>query len=221
MTENVAKYIDHTLLKPDATREMIEQLIVEAKQYSFKAVCIHPSWVKFCAERLEQTNISVCTVIGFPLGAQTISTKVFEAKEAIKNGATEIDMVINIGRLKSKDDKYIEQELKALVNAVENKALLKVIIETALLTNEEKTTVLQIAKRTGVDFVKTSTGFASGGATVKDVQLMAEIVGPHVSVKASGGIRTMKDVKKMLQAGAKRIGASASVEIMRQQNLKK
>lgn len=216
MTENIAQYIDHTLLKPDATQGMIEQLIDEAKQYAFKAVCIHPSWVKFCAEQLKSTNISICTVIGFPLGAQTVETKVFEAKEAIKNGATEIDMVINIGRLKSKDEKYISREIEALVNIVQGKALLKVIIETALLTEEEKITVLQIAKKNKVDFVKTSTGFASGGATIEDVRLMTKIVSPDVSVKASGGIRTINDVKNMIKAGATRIGASASVEIMQQ-----
>lgn len=216
MTKNIAKYIDHTLLKPDASQKMIEQLVAEAKQYSFKAVCIHPSWVKFCAKQLAETDVAVCTVIGFPLGAQTIKSKVYETKNAIENGATEIDMVINIGRLKSKDLLYIEWELKALVAAVKDKALLKVIIETALLTDDEKVTVLNIAKKCGVDFVKTSTGFATGGATVNDVQLMKQTVGPNISVKASGGIRTLTDMKKMLQAGATRIGASAGVEIMHQ-----
>lgn len=214
MRENIAQYIDHTLLKPDATKESIKQLIEEAKRYHFKSVCIHPSWVKFCAKKLKQTNIEICTVVGFPLGAQTIETKVFEAKEAIDNGATEIDMVINIGRLKSKDDEYIERELEALIKVVKNRAVLKVIMETALLTKEEKIKILKFAKKYQVDFVKTSTGFAPRGATVEDIRLMKEIVSPDVFIKASGGIRTLKDAKQMIEAGATRIGASASVAIV-------
>lgn len=216
MAKTFAQFIDHTLLKQDATKQMIEQLIAEAKKYSFKAVCVHPSWVTFCAEHLRHTNIAVCTVIGFPLGAGTTATKVFAAKEAIANGATEIDMVINIGRLKSNDVNYIENELEQLIAAIKPKAQLKVIIETALLTKEEKITVLQIAKQCGVHFVKTSTGFASGGATTEDVQLMKQIVGQTIQVKASGGIRTFADMQKMIKAGATRIGASAGVEIMKE-----
>lgn len=216
MQQNIAQFIDHTLLSPDATEQSVKGLVDEAIEYSFKSVCIHPSWVNYCARRLADTEIAVCTVVGFPLGAQTIETKRFETEDAIANGATEIDMVINIGRLKSADYQYVEKEIKTLVEATKNKALLKVIIETALLTAKEKTTILNIARERHVDFVKTSTGFAAGGATVDDVQLMKNIVGDTIEVKASGGIRTLADFQQMIQAGATRIGASAGVKIMRE-----
>lgn len=217
MTKSIAQYIDHTLLKPDATRDMIDQLINEAKEYQFKSVCIHPSWVKYCVKNLENTFTGICTVVGFPLGASTITTKVNEAKEAIENGADEIDAVINIGRLKSKDYHYIEKELQSLTEVTHKRAILKIIIETALLTKEEKIAILNLAKKFKVDFVKTSTGFAASGASVEDIQLMKEIVHAEVSIKASGGIRTLTDARKMIEAGATRIGASASVAIVKEE----
>jgi len=215
---NIAKYIDHTLLNPDATQENIDNLINEAIEYTFKSVCVHPSWVKYCAQKLVNTEVAVCTVVGFPLGAQTIETKQFEAEDAMAKGATEIDMVINIGRLKSADYTYIEREIKSLVEVTRDKALLKVIIETALLSDDEKIAVLKIARNHQVDFVKTSTGFATGGATVADIKLMKDIVGDSVQIKASGGIRTLNDFQQMTQAGATRIGASAGIAIMHEIN---
>ncbi|HLR80622.1 MAG TPA: deoxyribose-phosphate aldolase [Bacillota bacterium] len=214
MNKTVATYIDHTLLKPDATTTEIEQLVAEAKQYQFASVCVQPSWVTLCHERLQDTPVKVCTVIGFPLGATSTAVKVFEANEAIDNGAQEVDMVIHIGALKSNDDDYVYQDIHRVVQAAQGKALTKVIIETALLTEEEKIRACRLAKKAGADFVKTSTGFSSGGATLEDVRLMRETVGSKMGVKASGGIRDARDAKAFIEAGATRIGASAGVDIV-------
>ncbi len=211
---NIAKYIDHTLLKPEATKEQIEKLCQEAKEYEFASVCVNPTWVSYAAELLKGSSVKVCTVIGFPLGATSTETKAFETKQAIEDGATEIDMVINIGRLKSGEDEFVKRDIEAVVNAAKGKALVKVIIETSLLTNDEKERACRLSVEAGADFVKTSTGFSTGGATVEDVKLMREVVGPNVGVKASGGVRSAEDAKQMIDAGATRIGASSGVAIV-------
>lgn len=211
---SIASYIDHTLLKQDATGQQIDQLCAEAAQYHFASVCVNPYYVARCVKNLKGTDVKVCTVVGFPLGATTTETKVFETLQAIATGATEIDMVINVCALKSGHIKGVEQDIQALVAACEGKALLKVIIETCLLTDEEKVLACQIAKRCGADFVKTSTGFSTGGATVEDIALMRETVGPEMGVKASGGIRDYAKAKAMVEAGATRIGASAGIAIV-------
>lgn len=209
----INKYIDHTLLKPDATKEGIDKLLAEAKEYDFASVCVNPYWVAYCAQVLKDSDVKVCTVIGFPLGANTTATKVFEAREAIANGADEIDMVINIGELKAGNDAAVEADIHALAEASGNK-LLKVIIETCLLTDQEKVRACQLAVKAGADYVKTSTGFSTGGATIPDVTLMRQTVGEQVGVKASGGARTYQDAKAFVEAGASRIGASAGVAIV-------
>lgn len=209
----INKYIDHTLLKPDATKEGIDKLLAEAKEYDFASVCVNPYWVAYCAQVLKDSDVKVCTVIGFPLGANTTATKVFEAKEAIANGADEIDMVINIGELKAGNDAAVEADIHALAEASGNK-LLKVIIETCLLTDQEKVRACQLAVKAGAVYVKTSTGFSTGGATIPDVILMRQTVGDQVGVKASGGARTYQDAKAFVEAGASRIGASAGVAIV-------
>jgi deoxyribose-phosphate aldolase len=209
-----ARMIDHTLLKPEATKEQIVKLAEEAKTYHFASVCVNPTWVKTAYEILKDTDVKVCTVIGFPLGATTPEVKAFETKNAIENGASEVDMVINIGALKSGDDELVEKDIRAVVEAAKGKALVKVIIETCLLTDEEKVRACELAVKAGADFVKTSTGFSTGGATVKDVALMRKTVGPNVGVKASGGIRSADDLLAMEKAGANRIGASAGVQII-------
>lgn len=206
--------IDHTLLKADATAEDIKQICEEAKAHSFASVCVNPAWVKYCSTVLHDSDVKVCTVIGFPLGASTTETKVFETKNAIEHGATEIDMVINIGALKSADDKLVEQDIRAVVEVAKEKALTKVIIETSLLSNEEKVRACELAVKAGADYVKTSTGFSNGGATKEDVELMRKTVGPHIGVKASGGVRTTEDAKIMIDAGATRIGASSGIAIV-------
>ena len=211
---SIASYIDHTLLKQDATGEQIDRLCAEAAQYHFASVCVNPYYVARCVKNLKGTDVKVCTVVGFPLGATTTETKVFETLQAIATGATEIDMVINVCALKSGHIKGVEQDIQALVAACEGKALLKVIIETCLLTDEEKVLACQIAKRCGADFVKTSTGFSTGGATVEDIALMRKTVGPEMGVKASGGIRDYAKAKAMVEAGATRIGASAGIAIV-------
>jgi deoxyribose-phosphate aldolase len=216
MTQNVARMIDHTLLKPDATKDEIVKLVSEAKQYLFASVCINPAWVKTAADLLVDTpDVKVCTVIGFPLGATTTETKVFETKNSIEHGATEVDMVINIGALKDKQDDLVEQDIRAVVEAAKGKALTKVIIETCLLTDEEKKRACELAVKAGADFVKTSTGFSTGGATVADIQLMRKTVGPDLGVKASGGVRSREDALAMIEAGATRIGASAGIAIVK------
>jgi deoxyribose-phosphate aldolase len=212
---DIAKMIDHTLLKPDATQQEIAQLCFEARKYSFASVCVNPTWVSLCAELLKGSAVKVCTVIGFPLGATSSETKGFETETAIKQGATEIDMVINIGALKARDLELVAKDIRGVVNAAHARGILvKVIIETVLLTDEEKTIACLISKEAGADFVKTSTGFAGGGATVKDVALMRKTVGPQMGVKASGGVRTFEDAESMIKAGATRIGASAGVKII-------
>jgi deoxyribose-phosphate aldolase len=214
MTQNVTRMIDHTLLKADATKEAIVKLVEEAKEYSFASVCVNPTWVKLAAEMLKDTPaVKVCTVIGFPLGASTPETKAFETKNAIENGANEIDMVINISALKDKQDELVERDIRAVVEASKGKALTKVIIETCLLTNEEKVRACELSVKAGADFVKTSTGFSTAGATVEDIRLMRETVGPEIGVKASGGVRSLEDALAMVEAGATRIGASSGVSI--------
>ncbi|MXQ52875.1 deoxyribose-phosphate aldolase [Shimazuella sp. KC615] len=214
MQMDTAKMIDHTLLKPEATQEEIIKLCAEAREYGFASVCVNPVWVKVAAEELKGSNVKVCTVIGFPLGASTTAVKRFETEDAIKNGAEEVDMVMNIGLLKSGEDEVVEADIRSVVEAARGKALVKVIIETSLLTEEEKVRACEISMRASADFVKTSTGFGSGGATVKDVLLMRKVVGNKLGVKASGGIRDWNDLKSMLEAGANRIGASSGVKIM-------
>jgi deoxyribose-phosphate aldolase len=214
MLKEKARMIDHTLLKPEATKEQIVKLAEEAKTYHFASVCVNPAWVKTAYEILKDTDVKVCTVIGFPLGATTPEVKAFETKNAIENGASEVDMVINIGALKSGDDELVEKDIRAVVEAAKGKALVKVIIEACLLTDEEKVRACQLAVKAGADFVKTSTGFSTGGATAEDVALMRKTVGPNVGVKASGGIRTADDLLAMEKAGANRIGASAGVQII-------
>jgi deoxyribose-phosphate aldolase len=210
----VNRFIDHTLLKPEATTQQIKQLCEEARQYNFASVCINPVQVKLAAQLLQNSEVEVCTVIGFPLGATPSRVKVFEAEQALNDGATEIDMVINIGALKEGNDDLVEQDIVDVVQAAHRqKALCKVIIETALLTDEEKVRACRLAKKAGADFVKTSTGFSSGGATVEDVALMRQTVGPDIGVKAAGGIKTLTDAQNMIAAGATRLGVSAGVKI--------
>ncbi|GAA0602129.1 deoxyribose-phosphate aldolase [Virgibacillus siamensis] len=214
MTMDLAKYIDHTQLKPDTKKEKIEQIITEAKTHGFASVCVNPYWVPYCYEKLQETDVKVCTVIGFPLGATTTAVKEFETKQAIRDGATEVDMVINVGELKSGNQDAVLADIQTVVEAAGNEALTKVIIETSLLTDDEKVLACKLAKQARADFVKTSTGFSGGGATVDDVKLMRETVGSNMGVKASGGIRSLEDTKAMIDAGATRIGASAGVDIL-------
>ena len=211
---NIASYIDHTLLKAEATEQQIIQLCKEAAEYNFASVCVNPAWVSTAAAELANSTAKVCTVIGFPLGASTTETKAFETTDAISKGAGEIDMVINIGALKSGNTELVKKDIEAVVNAAAGKAIVKVIIETSLLTDEEKTVASRLTKEAGADFVKTSTGFSTGGATIADVKLMREAVGPDLGVKASGGVRSLEDVQAMIDAGATRIGASSGVQIM-------
>lgn len=207
------KYIDHTLLKQDASVNAIKKLCDEARKYDFASVCVNPGFVKFCAKELEGTDVKVCTVVGFPLGATSTESKVFETKQAIKDGATEIDMVINVSKLKDGEDEYVLEEIKKIRRACKGLTL-KVIIETCLLTDEEKVRVCKLAKKAKATFVKTSTGFSTGGATVHDVKLMRKAVGKKMGVKASGGVRTAEDFLAMIKAGATRVGASAGIAIM-------
>lgn len=212
---SLAKMIDHTLLKPDATPDQIAQLCYEARKYEFASVCINPTWVPLAANLLKGSNVKVCTVIGFPLGATAPDVKVFETQNALHQGATEIDMVINIGALKARDLELVARDIRGVVKTAHARgALVKVILETSLLTDEEKVLACLIAKQAEADFVKTSTGFSSGGATVHDVALMRRVVGPEMGVKASGGVRTYEDAEAMIKAGATRIGASAGVKII-------
>ncbi|QHE53013.1 deoxyribose-phosphate aldolase [Pontibacillus sp. HMF3514] len=214
MDTKMAKMIDHTQLKPDTAQEKIEQICNEAKEYGFASVCVNPYWVSFCYDRLKDTDVKVCTVIGFPLGATTMETKAYETKQAIEQGATEVDMVINIGALKSGDYETVKSDIEAVVRATEGKALTKVIIETSLLTDDEKVKACELAKEAEADFVKTSTGFSGGGATVEDIALMRKTVGPDMGVKASGGVRDREGADAVIEAGATRIGASAGMAIV-------
>ncbi len=206
--------IDHTILKADATKEDVMKIIEEAKKYHFYSVCINPTWVSMAAKELKGEPVAVCTVIGFPLGANTSEVKAFEAADAIEKGADEVDMVINIGELKDGNYEKVQKDIEAVVAAAKDKALVKVIIETSLLERDEKIKACELAKAAGADFVKTSTGFSTGGATVEDVKLMRETVGPEMGVKASGGIHNAKEAMAMIEAGATRLGASSGVAIM-------
>ncbi|RPI29499.1 MAG: deoxyribose-phosphate aldolase [Chloroflexota bacterium] len=211
----LAGMIDHTLLKPDATPDQIAQLCFEARKYNFASVCVNPTWVKLCAQLLDGSPVKVCTVIGFPLGATASEVKAFEAKNAIDQGATEIDMVINIGALKARELELVARDIRGVVETAHPRgAIVKFSLETVLLNDEEKTIGSLLSKEAGADFVKTSTGFAGGGATVHDVALMRRVVGPDMGVKASGGVRTFEDAESMIKAGATRIGASAGVKII-------
>lgn len=207
------KYIDHTILKPETIQEQVEKILSEAKEYDFASVCVNPTWVSLAAESLKDSDVKVCTVIGFPLGANTSAVKAFETKDAIANGADEIDMVINVGALKAGNDALVLDDIKAVVDASGDK-LVKVIIEACLLTDDEKVRACQLSKEAGADYVKTSTGFSTGGATVADVALMRKTVGPDMGVKASGGARSYEDAIAFIEAGASRIGASSGVAIM-------
>lgn len=209
----INQYIDHTLLKPESRQDQIDKLIREAKTYNFASVCINPTWVSYAAKALEGTDIKVCTVIGFPLGATTSAVKAFETKDAISHGADEVDMVINIGQTKSGHFAFVEEDIRAVVEASGDK-LVKVIIETCLLTDKEKIKACQAAVAAGADFVKTSTGFSTAGARLDDVRLMRQTVGPDVGVKAAGGTRSLEDAQAFIEAGATRIGTSAGVTIM-------
>jgi deoxyribose-phosphate aldolase len=213
----LAEMIDHTLLKPDASQDEIAQLCFEARKYRFASVCVNPAYVKLCSQLLKGSGVAVCTVVGFPLGATPTDVKVFEAQQAIRDGASEVDMVINVGAVKSRDYELAERDIASVARVCKaGNALLKVIIEASLLTDEEKVIACQLAKVAGADFVKTSTGFGPGGATAEDVALMSRVVGPSIGIKAAGGIRSLADAQKMIAAGATRIGASASVKIMQE-----
>ncbi|MEI7500290.1 MAG: deoxyribose-phosphate aldolase [Bacteroidota bacterium] len=210
----LASYIDHTLLKPEAVVSQFEQLCNEAVKYKFKSVCVNSSWIPFVAKKLRGTNVKICSVIGFPLGEMDTRSKAFEARIAIGNGAEELDMVINVGALKSGNLKLVEEDIRAIKRACRGATVLKVILETGLLTDEEKIIACEISKRAGADFVKTSTGFSGSGATVHDVALMRKIVGPHMGVKASGGIRNFDQAIEMINAGANRLGCGSSVDVI-------
>lgn len=215
MTKPLAKYIDHTLLKPDATATEIDMLLAQAREYDFASVCVNPYWVPRAKTALADSTVNVCTVVGFPLGANTTALKVEEARAAVADGATECDMVINIGALRSGDEQTVQADIAAVATVCHaGGALLKVIIECALLTDAEKVLACQLSERADADFVKTSTGFASGGATVHDVELMRQTVGDRLQVKAAGGIHTLAEAKALIAAGADRLGASAGVQII-------
>ncbi len=212
--EAFAKYFDHTILKADATRAQVSKLCNEALEYGFASVCVNSCHTKLVAEKLKDSVVKTCVVVGFPLGAMSTGSKAFETKEAVEAGAQEIDMVINVGALKEQDYDFVENDIKAVVAAAGKKALVKVIIETCLLSDHEKAAACEIAKKAGADFVKTSTGFSTGGATSEDIALMRKTVGDSMGVKASGGIRDYETAVKMIEAGASRIGASATVAIV-------
>ena len=211
---DLIKYIDHTLLKPEATKEQYDKLCAEAKEYHFYSVCVNSSWVEYCAKLLRGSGVKICAVVGFPLGAMDKRAKGFETRHAIEMGADEIDMVINVGALKSGNTKLVEEDIRSVVRAARQRTVVKVIIEAALLTDEEKILACQLAKNAEADFVKTSTGFSKGGATVKDVALMRRTVGPKMGVKAAGGIRSFEDAAAMIEGGATRLGTSSSIEIV-------
>lgn len=211
---DVASYIDHTLLKPEAVKSQFEQLCDEAVKYGFYSVCVNSCWADFCSRRLRGSDVKVCCVVGFPLGAADSRTKGFETRNAIENGASEIDMVINIGVLKSGDLDEVEEDIRHVLRACRSTTVTKVILETCLLTDDEKVLACEISKKAGADFVKTSTGFSKAGATVHDIALMRRVIGPEMGVKAAGGVRTFNDAKLMIGSGATRIGASASVKIV-------
>ena len=211
---SLAKYIDHTLLKPEASVEDIKKVCDEAKKYHFASVCVNPSYIRYVAEQLSGSDVTPCCVIGFPFGTQTPEAKRFEAQDAVTNGAREVDMVINVGAIKSRDWHLVKRDIEGVVEATRGRAAVKVILETCLLTDEEKVKACTVSKLAGAAFVKTSTGYSKGGATVEDVQLMRATVGPEMGVKASGGIRTYEDAVAMIKAGANRLGASAGIKII-------
>jgi len=213
---DLASYIDHTLLKPEAVKSQFEQLCEEAAKYGFYSVCVNSYWADFCSRRLRGSDVKVCCVVGFPLGASDSRTKGFETRNAIENGASEIDMVINIGALKSGDLNEVEEDIRHVIRACRSTTVTKVILETCLLTDDEKVLACEISKKAGADFVKTSTGFSKAGATVQDIALMRRVIGPEMGVKAAGGVRTFDDAKLMIESGATRIGASASIKIVTQ-----
>ena len=212
---NLNRYFDHTILKADAVKSEIETLCREAVENEFYSVCVNPSWIPFCVKKTAKSNVLVCTVVGFPLGAMSTKSKVYETKQAIDKGASEVDMVINVGKLKDKDFKYLEKEFKDMRKASDG-VVLKVIIETALLTDTEKETITKMIGDTGCDFVKTSTGFSKSGATVEDIQLFMKVKKPELKIKASGGIKTLDQTLALIEAGANRIGASSSVSILKE-----
>lgn len=212
---DINNYIDHTLLKSDATREEIEDICDEAMAYKFKAVCVNSSWTSLVFEKLKYVDVEVCTVVGFPLGAMSKEAKIFEAKDAIKNGASEIDMVLNIGKLKDKEYEYVEDEIRKIKEVIGKDTILKVIIETSLLDDEEKKIACEIIENAGADFVKTSTGFSTSGAKVEDIKLIREVVKDRLKIKASGGIKTYEEAVEMINAGADRIGTSNGVKIIK------
>ena len=215
VSQDIAGYIDHTLLKPDASQAEVAQLCHEARQYHFAAVCVNPTNVLLCSQLLQDSGVEVCTVVGFPLGATPPEVKAYEAQQAVSDGATEVDMVINVGALKSKEYDLVQRDIAAVSRTSHNGgAICKVIIEAALLTDEEKVKACELAQAAGADYVKTSTGFGPGGATLHDVALMRQVVGPEMGVKAAGGIRTYQDAEAMVKAGATRVGASASIKIV-------
>jgi len=211
---DIAKYIDHTILKPEATVEDVKKLCKEAREYNFASVCVNGCYASLVSTELAGSDVKTCVVVGFPLGAMTKEAKAFETTDAINNGANEIDMVINVGALKDKNYDLLKEDIEAVVNAAKGKAIVKVIIETCLLTDQEKVKVCEISKEVKADFVKTSTGFSSGGATKEDIALMRKTVGPDLGVKASGGVRDYKTAMDMINAGASRIGASAGIAIV-------
>lgn len=213
MKQNIANIIDHTVLKAFSSKEDVIKVCDEAKEYGFFSVCINPTHIELAKKELEGSNVKVCTVIGFPLGANTSEVKAFETKDAIAKGAHEVDMVINIGALKDKNYDLVYNDIKAVVDAANKEALVKVIIETCYLTDEEKKIACELSVKAGADYVKTSTGFGTGGSTPEDIKLMRDVVGPNIGVKASGGVRTTEDAIKVIDAGASRIGASASISI--------
>lgn len=213
MKQNIANMIDHTVLKAFSTREDVKKICAEAKEYGFFSVCINPTHIELAKKELEGSDVKVCTVIGFPLGANTSEVKAFETKDAISKGAHEVDMVINVGALKDKDYDLVYNDIKSVVDAANKEALVKVIIETCYLTDEEKKIACELSVKAGADYVKTSTGFGTGGSTPEDIKLMRDVVGPNIGVKASGGVRTTEDAIKVIDAGASRIGASASISI--------
>ncbi len=214
----IARMIDHTLLKPDATEEQITELCREAATYCFASVCVNPIWVELCAKLLRRSGVKVCTVIGFPLGATTTSAKAYETRDTIGKGAGEVDMVINVGLIKSRQYSRVREDIRAVVRATRPNLLVKVILETCLLTDEEKVKACELSVEAGADFVKTSTGFSTGGATVEDIALMRRTVGPEIGVKASGGVRNFEDAEAMVKAGATRLGASAGLKIIKAQD---
>lgn len=211
---DLAKYIDHTILKPDASEADVRRICEEAKTYQFASVCVNPCYIRLAADLLEGSGVTPCCVIAFPLGATPPESKAGETRDAVNNGAEEVDMVINVGAVKSGNWELVRKDIEGVVAAAKGHALVKVIIETCLLTDEEKVKACTVAKEAGADFVKTSTGFSTGGATVEDVRLMRQTVGPDMGVKASGGIRTYQDCVDMIRAGASRIGASAGIKIV-------